>query len=82
MLKEAEQIAVLIGVSILLDARSQFLILHEIFPSPALIVGLVLIALPYSLTRTVTNRIAGNASLRSCHSRWVGLDGGQLAGDG
>jgi hypothetical protein len=58
LLKEAfEHLAVLIAVSILLDALSQFLILHEVFPGPALIVGPVLIALPYSLTRAVTNRI-------------------------
>jgi hypothetical protein len=63
LLKEAfEQLAVLIAVSILLDALSQFLILHEVFPGPALIVGPVLIALPYSLTRAVTNRIVGYAS--------------------
>ncbi len=61
LLKEAfEQLAVLIGMSILLDAISQFLILHEVFPGPALIVGPVLIAFPYSLTRAVTNRIVGH----------------------
>jgi hypothetical protein len=63
LLKEAfEQLAVLIAVSILLDALSQFLILHEVFPGPAVIVGPVLIALPYSLARAVTNRIVGHAS--------------------
>jgi hypothetical protein len=40
LLKEAfERLAVLIAVSILLDALSQFLILHAVFPGPALIVG-------------------------------------------
>jgi hypothetical protein len=57
-----EQLSVLIAMSILLDALSQFLILHEVFPGAALIVGPVLIALPYSLTRAVTNRIVGHAS--------------------
>lgn len=52
-----EQLSVLIAMSILLDALSQFLILHQVFPGPALIVGPVLIALPYSLSRAVTNRI-------------------------
>lgn len=62
LLKEAfEQLAVLIGMSILLDAVSQLLILHEVFPGPALIVGPVLIATPYSLTRAVTNRIWGRS---------------------
>jgi hypothetical protein len=63
LLKEAfEQLAVLIAMSILLDAISQFLILHEVFPGPAVIVGPVLIALPYSLARAVTNRIVGHPS--------------------
>jgi xanthine/uracil permease len=63
LLKEAfEQLAVLIAMSILLDAISQFLILHEVFPGPAVIVGPVLIALPYSLARVVTNRIVGHPS--------------------
>ena len=61
LLKEAfEQLAVLIAMSILLDAISQFLILHEVFPGPAVIVGPVLIALPYSLARAMTNRIVGH----------------------
>lgn len=57
-----EQLAVLIAMSILLDALSQFLILHQVFPGPALIVGPVLIALPYSLSRAVTNRIVGHTN--------------------
>jgi len=58
LLKEAfEQLAVLIAMSIQLDAISQFLILHEVFPGPAVIVGPVLIALSYSLARAMTNRI-------------------------
>ena len=47
-------------MSILPDAISQFLILHEVFPGPAVIVGPVLIALPYSLARAMTNRIVGH----------------------
>jgi len=58
LLKEAfEHLAVLIAMSILLDALSQLLILHDVFPGPALVVGPVLIAFPYSLARAVTNRI-------------------------
>jgi hypothetical protein len=57
VLREAfEHLATLIGVAILLDAISQFLILHEIFPGAALVVGPVLIALPYSITRALSNR--------------------------
>jgi hypothetical protein len=63
LLQEAfEHVAVLLAMSILLDAISQFLILHEVFPGPAVIVEPVLIALPYSLARAVTNRIVGHLS--------------------
>jgi hypothetical protein len=63
LLKEAfGQVSVLIAMSILLDALSQFLILHEVFPGPALIVGPVLIAMPYSLARALSNRIVRHTS--------------------
>jgi hypothetical protein len=63
LLKEAfERLFVLIAMSILLDALSQFLILHQVFPGPAVIVGPVLIAMPYSLTRALTNRIVRRTS--------------------
>ena len=57
MLKDAlADLSTLIGVAILLDAVSQFLILREVFPGAALVVGPVLIAIPYSLSRALTNR--------------------------
>lgn len=57
LLREAfEHVATLVGVAILLDAVSQFLILHEVFPGAALVVGPVLIALPYSISRALSNR--------------------------
>ena len=57
VLREAfEHLATLIGVAILLDAISQFLILREVFPGAALVVGPVLIALPYSISRALSNR--------------------------
>jgi hypothetical protein len=63
LLTEAfERLSVLIAMSILLDALSQFLILHEVFPGPALIVGPVLIAMPYSLSRALSNRIVRHNS--------------------
>lgn len=48
----------LIAVAILLDVISQYLIFREIHPGAALILGPVLIALPYSSSRSLTNRIA------------------------
>jgi hypothetical protein len=47
----------LIAVAILLDVVSQYLIFREIHPGAALILGPVLIALPYSFSRAFTNRI-------------------------
>ncbi|HVP50174.1 MAG TPA: hypothetical protein VMT56_03025 [Candidatus Bathyarchaeia archaeon] len=57
LLKEAfGQLATLVGVAILLDCISQFLILRQVFPGAALVVGPVLIAIPYSISRALTNR--------------------------
>ncbi len=57
LLKEAlAQLSTLIAVAILLDAISQFLILRAIYPGAALLVGPVLIAIPYSLSRALANR--------------------------
>ena len=50
------QVATLVAFAILLDAISQWLILRAIYPGPALVVGPVLIAFPYSLSRALANR--------------------------
>lgn len=47
----------LVAMAILLDLIAQFLIFHEIRPVVALLVGPVLIAIPYVLTRALSNRI-------------------------
>ena len=47
----------LLAIAILLDLVSQFLIFHEIHPAAALVVGPVLIAVPYGLSRAFSNRI-------------------------
>ena len=49
----------LVSVAILFDVVSQFLIFHEIHPGAALLLGPVLIAVPYALSRALTNRIVG-----------------------
>jgi hypothetical protein len=60
ILKHAfSQLSVLIAMSILLDLVAQFLILREVFPVPALILGPVLIALPYTTSRSLTGRFWG-----------------------
>jgi len=47
----------LVAVAILLDIISQALIFHQIYPGAALILGPVLIGVPYSLARDFANRI-------------------------
>lgn len=48
----------LVAIAILLDLISQALIFHELHPGAALLLGPVLIAIPYSLARALANRIA------------------------
>jgi hypothetical protein len=48
----------LIAIAILLDVISQLLIFHIVHPGAALVLGPVLIALPYAASRALTNRIA------------------------
>lgn len=52
----------LVAIAILLDVVSQFLIFREIHPGAALLLGPVLIALPYALSRAFSNRIARRRS--------------------
>ena len=47
----------LVAIAILLDVISQVLIFHEVRPGAALLVGPVLITLPYVLSRALSNRI-------------------------
>jgi len=46
----------LVAIAILLDLISQYLIFEEIHPGAALVVGPVLIAVPYALSRALANR--------------------------
>jgi hypothetical protein len=48
----------LVAVAILLDVASQLLIFRMVHPGAALILGPVLIALPYASSRALTNRLA------------------------
>ena len=49
----------LIAVGIVLDAVAQLLIYGEVHPAAALVVGPVLICIPYAVARALTNRVAG-----------------------
>jgi len=48
----------LVAVAVLLDLISQFLIFREIRPGAALILGPVLIGIPYSVSRALGNRLS------------------------
>jgi len=48
----------LVAIAILLDMISQFLIFHHVRPGAALLVGPVLITLPYALARALGNHTA------------------------
>ena|SRR5690348_3831790 len=48
----------LVAIAIILDLISQILIFREIHPGAALLLGPVLIATPYSISRSLTNWIA------------------------
>jgi len=52
----------LVAIAIILDLISQFLIFQEIHPGAALVLGPVLIAVPYSISRALANRIARRRS--------------------
>ena len=47
----------LLAIAILLDLIVQFLIFHEVRPGAALVVGPVLIGVPYVVSRALSNRI-------------------------
>jgi hypothetical protein len=48
----------LVAIAIVLDAVSQLLIYHQVHPGAALIVGPVLISVPYAVARALANRVA------------------------
>jgi hypothetical protein len=47
-------------IAIILDAVAQYLMLGTIYPGAAVFVGVVIMAVPYSLARGLTNRIASS----------------------
>jgi hypothetical protein len=55
----------LVAVAILLDILSQFLIFREIHPGAAVLLGPVLIGVPYSVSRAFANRVY---SMRGHHA--------------
>jgi hypothetical protein len=67
LLKEGfSSVVNLVLMGILLDSIAQWLILGASYPGPALVVGPVLISVPYTLARALANRCA---RLRMDHSK-------------
>lgn len=52
----------LVAIAIILDVIAQFLIFRNVYPGAALLLGPVLITLPYSISRALANRIARRRS--------------------
>jgi len=48
----------LLAIGIVLDAVAQLLIYGQVHPGAALVVGPVLICIPYGVARALTNRVA------------------------
>jgi hypothetical protein len=48
----------LVSIAIVLDAISQLLIYRQVHPGAALVLGPVLISVPYAVTRAVSNRLS------------------------
>jgi hypothetical protein len=59
----------LVAVAILLDIISQFLIFREIHPGAAILLGPVLIGIPYAVSRAFTNLIAKRNRFRASSTR-------------
>jgi len=47
----------LVAIGIILDVVAQFLIFRQVHPGAALVIGPLLITMPYALARAVTNRV-------------------------
>ena len=55
-------------IAIILDAVAQYLMLGTIYPGAAVFVGVMIMAVPYSLARGLTNRIV-SARTRAIEAR-------------
>jgi hypothetical protein len=52
-------ISTLLAMGIILDVVFQWVLYRAVHPGAALVVGPILICLPYALSRALTNRLAG-----------------------
>jgi hypothetical protein len=58
----------LLAVGILLDVAAQLLIYKQIHPGAAIVIGPILVCLPYAVARDLTARIARIYQKRSQHA--------------
>ena len=58
----------LVAIAVILDVISQLLIFENVHPGAALLLGPVLIAVPYSISRAIANRIAGKRPVKDQRS--------------
>jgi hypothetical protein len=52
-------VSTLLAMGIILDVVFQFILYRSVHPGAALVVGPILICVPYSVSRALTNRLAG-----------------------
>lgn len=64
-----KQIAVPLALAIAMDGIFQYVIFKAVSPLSALLVGALLIALPYSISRALTNRTLRHSRLRQTRLR-------------
>lgn len=60
----------LVAIAIILDVVSQLLIFENVHPGAALLLGPVLIAIPYSISRALANRIVGKRPRQTPAKHW------------
>src|SRR5262249_19527011 len=60
----------LVAIAIILDVVAQLLIFENVHPGAALLLGPVLIAVPYSISRAIANRIAGKRRHQGQTKHW------------
>ncbi len=61
----------LVALGIILDIVFQQILYHSVHPGPALLVGPILICLPYALSRALTTRLAKGRAGRSINATFL-----------
>jgi hypothetical protein len=75
----AAAITTLLAMGIILDIVFQLVLYHAVHPGAALVVGPILICLPYALSRAVTNRLARWLGKRELQRQQEGMEHEKVA---